>query len=62
MTVFVIKNAEGEMLEICSSIGAVFTWICTETDDSFKVNRYNDNFRIESKSECYEIISWMVYN
>lgn len=62
MTVYVIKNAEGETLEICSSIGSVFRWICAEIEDSFRVSRTNGNFSIVSESECYEVIKWAVYD
>lgn len=61
MTVYVIKNAEGQVLEICSNIGAVFTYIWYEMqEDSFKVTTYDHDITIETKNETYEVVEWMV--
>lgn len=61
MTVYIIKNAEGQVLEICSNVGAVFTYIwCEMQEDNFNVKTYNHNLSIETENETYEVIEWTV--
>lgn len=64
MIVYVIKNAEGELLEICSSVATAFAWLINELDETevFKVERIHSNFIINTESEHYEIIKWSVFD
>lgn len=61
MTVYVIRDDEGKMLEICANLGAAYAWIDGEIEDSFRVVRYDDGFRVVTKNgEVYVVTEWQV--
>lgn len=64
MTVYVIKNTEAEVLEICSSVNAAFTWLRTElqVEGDFKVERLNNHFVVEAEDESFVILEWTVFD
>jgi hypothetical protein len=63
MIVYVIKNTEAEVLEICSSVNAAFAWLRTElkVEGDFKVERLNNHLIIETEDESYVILKWTVF-
>lgn len=64
MTVYVIKNTEGDTLEICSSVNAAFTWLHTElqVEGDFKVEHLNNHLVVEAEDESFVILEWMVFD
>lgn len=64
MVVYVIKNTEAEVLEICSSIDATFAWLRTELqiEGDFKVEHLNNHLVIEAENESFVILEWTVFD
>lgn len=60
--VYVIKDAEDKLLEICDSIGNAFAWVYSEYEGNCKVEKYNENFRVIFEDETVEIIKWNVFS
>jgi hypothetical protein len=63
MTVYVIKDTEGNTLEICSSVYTAFVWLRDELKVEFpvKVKRLDSHLIIEAEDESYVILKWTVF-
>lgn len=61
MTVYVIFDTDGRMVEICATYATALAWICVEIQGDFRVVRGDDTY-IETENGTFVISAWNVFD